>query len=176
MRLYIYLNKELIKCLAAKISNIKFDIDFFEYSEKRGYTVNNNTSIRPEIENKDKEGSHSRTRIGLSGEQGTLCNIEVFKRYINIEDISNIKNNNFYYSILENIPEDSRIKRKIGRIKELQEGYFKIGKDKFLIDSQSQDILKEEFDNECDITCIGYKINCLNSEFDIYKTIAVYIE
>ncbi len=36
MRLYIYLNKNVIKCIAANIKNISFDIDFFEYSEKRG--------------------------------------------------------------------------------------------------------------------------------------------
>ena len=34
MRMYIYIDKDIIKCLAPKISNISFDIDFFEYSEK----------------------------------------------------------------------------------------------------------------------------------------------
>ena len=54
MRMYIYLDKDIIKCLAPKVSNISFDIDFFEYSEKRGYTTNNNTSLRPEIEREFK--------------------------------------------------------------------------------------------------------------------------
>ena len=42
MRMYIYLDKNIIKQLAPKMSDISFDIDFFEYSEKRGYTTNNN--------------------------------------------------------------------------------------------------------------------------------------
>ena len=29
MRMYIYLDKDIIKCLAPKVSNISFDIDFF---------------------------------------------------------------------------------------------------------------------------------------------------
>lgn len=34
MRLYIYLNKNVIKCIAANIKNISFDIDFLSIQKK----------------------------------------------------------------------------------------------------------------------------------------------
>lgn len=181
MRLYIYLNKELIKCIVPKISDISFDIDFFEYSERRGYTANNNTSIRPEIENNTKKENNKvecfdKARIGVSGEKGVLCNLQIEKRYINIEDVSSMKNNKFYYDILEKIPLDNRLKKNTGKIKELKNNSFYIRRDKYLIDEETYKNLIEFFENSCDITVVGYKINCLNEFFDVYKVICIYIE
>ncbi len=181
MRMYVYLDKEIIKCIAAKLQDISFDIDFFEYSEKRGYTTNNNTSIRPEFEKncsddlKDKRES-KRKRVGFSEDMGVLCNVEVIKRYINIEDVSSIKNNNFYYNIVEKIPEDNRIKIISGKISKLDSTSFFIENSKFIINEECKIRLVELFENSCEISCLAYKINCLNSEYDVFKTIAVYID
>lgn len=181
MRLYIYLNKNVIKCIAANIKNISFDIDFFEYSEKRGYTTNGNTWIRPEIENEvlkreEKKECNTETKISVSKEHGILCNLECEKRYINIEDVSSIKNNCFYYNILEKIPLDDRIKLNSGIISKLTDNNFYIGKDKYLINKEIFSDLYELYENICEITVIGYKMNCKNSDIDIFKVIGIYIE
>ncbi len=181
MRLYIYLNKEIIKCIAARMSDVSFDIDFFEYSEKRGYTTNGNTWIRPEIENEikrrnDQKDCSTETKISVSEERGILCNLELQKRYINIEDVSSIKNNCFYYNILEKIPLDNRIKMASGIISKLTDNSFYIGQNKYLIDKDISSSLLELYENICEITVIGYKMNCLNSDIDIFKVISIYIE
>lgn len=181
MRMYVYLDKEIIKCIAPKLSDISFDIDFFEYSEKRGYSTNNSTCIRPEIEKDCVDNSKdirqsNRKKIGLSEDIGVLCNVEVIKRYINIEDVSSIKNNNFYYNIIEKIPEDSRIKVLSGKMRELSSTSFYIDENKFIINEEGHNKLKELFENSCEVSCIAYKINCLNADFDVFKTIAIYIE
>lgn len=181
MRLYIYLNRDIIKCVAPKINGLSFNIDFFEYSEKRGYSSNYNASIRPGFENNEKCEHEKReffdkSRIDVSGEKGTLCNVQIEKRYINIEDVSAIKNNTFYYTIIENLPIDNRIKKKEGRITELTKRSFNMGTSKFIIDEEIYTSLVEIYENGCDICVIGYKINCLNAQNDVFKTIAVYID
>lgn len=181
MRLYIYLNRDIIKCVAARISDISFDIDFFEYSEKRGYSKNCNTSVRPGFENNkkydcNKVENFDKSRIDILGEKGTLCNVQIEKRFINIEDVSAIKNNNFYYNIIDKLPIDDRIKKIEGRISELTQRYFMMGTNRFLINEEIYQDLVEIFENGCDICIIGYKINCLNAENDVFRTIAIYIE
>ena len=181
MRLYIYLNKEVIKCIAASMKNISFDIDFFEYSEKRGYTTNGNTWIRPEIENEitrrdDKKDCSNETKICVSKEHGMLCNLEYEKRYINIEDVSSIKNNCFYYNILGSIPLDDRVKKTTGIISKLTEKNFFLGKNKYLINKDIYIDLYDIYENICEITVIGYKMNCQSSDIDIFKVISIYIE
>ena len=177
----MYLNKDMIKCIAARLSDVSFNIDFFEYSEKKGYSTNNNTVLRPEIENwnknyQDKRECFGRNSVGISNENGNLCNFQIEKRYINIEDVSSIKNNQFYYDILEKLPLDNRIKEVKGKITSLSEISFNIQDNKFLIDDTLYGMLKELYENVCDIVVMGYKINCLNQEYDIFKIITIYIE
>lgn len=181
MRLYVFLDKDMIKSIAPKIGDISFDIDFFEYTEKRGYTTNNNTSIRPEFENdirkecKEVNGSN-RKRIGFSEDNGRLCNVEITKRFINIEDVTTIKNNNFYYNIIEKVNEDNRIKKVTGRITTLEKTHFYMNDVKFIISEEAYNSLNELYENACEINCLVYKINCLNSDVDVFKVIAIYIE
>lgn len=181
MRLYIYLNFDIAKCMAARMSDVSFDIDFFEYSEKRGYTTNNNTFIRPEFENNqrhiaDKVECYDKSRVDVSHEKGNLCNVEIQKRYINIEDVSSIKKNKLYYDIIDKLTFDNRVKKLNGKITELNEKYFKMDENKFLINKEIYDKLIDIYENSCDITTIGYKINCLNAENDIFRVISIYIE
>ena len=180
MRMYIYLDKNIIKQLAPKMSDISFDIDFFEYSEKRGYTTNNNKSIRPDFEKEniiDCKDEHvcGRKRVGYCEDLGMLCNVEVVKRYINIEDVSEIKNNKFYYNIVESMQEDERIKRISGQIKELKENEFFISDVRFTISDEVYNCLKDLYKNNCEIECLGYRINCLKLNEKVFKPIAIYI-
>lgn len=176
MRLYVYIDKDMVKKLAANITNISFDIDFFEYSEKRGYTIRNDTSIRPDVDKKMEEKDKCKLRVGASHEQGTLSSIEIIRRYINIEDVSNIKNNSFYYAIIESIKEDERIKIKKGLIENIENDYIVVGEDKFILDSTVQNGLNKLFEYKCSLTLLGYKINDLRNKYDVLKTIAIYIE
>jgi hypothetical protein len=181
MRMYIFLNKELIRKLAPKVYNVSFDIDFFEYSEKKGYSQNINTCIRPEVENGcrrecSKENIEKRNKLDVSKDSGVLCNYEVIKRYVNIEDISIIKNNKFYYSIVEKINQDDRIKIKNGVIDNLNRKFFYIENNKFIINEEVYNLLQVFFENNCSIQCVGYKINCLEANFDVFEVIAIYIE
>lgn len=176
MRLYLYIDKELIKKLAAKIPNIHFDIDFFEYSEKRGYTVRNDSSVRPDLERKAEEKDKCRLRVGVAQEQGYLSSLEVYRRYINIEDVSSIKNNSFYYSVIETLKEDNRIKKINGKIVDINEKCFCVGEDKFILDLNNQNELNMLLEYNCDLTFLGYKINSLKAKYDVLKTIAIYID
>jgi len=179
--MYFYINKEFIKRIAARISDISFDIDFFEYSERRGYTTNDNTIVRPEFEKgteKREEGTNcfNRNKVGVSGEKGVLRNLEIVKRYINIEDVSDIKNNKFYYNILENVSEDERLRKIVGIIEKIEDDEFIINGDKFIIDKKECTELEEIYANNCEVNVLGYKINCLNLDKNIFKVIAIYIE
>ncbi len=181
MRLYYYLNKEIIKRLAGYVPSLSFNIDFFEYSEKSGYTRNSSTSIRPEIgqdlKNEcDKSEKWDRTRLNVSGDKGTICNFQVERRYINIEDVSSIKNNSFYYEILEKIPLDNRVKLNTGNIQEITDKYFILNDNKYLVDKDIISNIEELYENTCELNVIGYKINCMDLPNDVYKIIAIYIE
>ena len=181
MRLYIYLNKDIIKCIAARLKDVSFNIDFFEYSEKKGYVTKDNFLIRPEIENWSKNNVErfecfGSNKLDAAKEKENICNFEVQRRYINIEDISSIKNNSFYYDILERIPFDTRIKEIKGKITELTNTSFNIENNKFLIDKDIYNSLVELYENACDIVIVGYKINCLNADYDVFKLITIYIE
>lgn len=176
MRLYVYIDKELVKKLAANITNIHFDIDFFEYSEKRGYTIRSDSSIRPDIDKKTEDIDRCKLRVGISQEQGCLSTLEVYRRYINIEDVSSIKNNNFYYTIVSLLEEDNRIKKVEGKIKEIKEEYMVVDNDIFILDLNEQKELKKLFEYKSSLTLLGYKINDLKSKYDVFKTIAIYIE
>lgn len=181
MRMYIYIDKDFLKSLAPQITNISFDIDFFEYSEKRGYTVNNNTNIKPNIENgkriecKEENKTHKNS-IEISEDKGVLCNVEILKRYINIEDVAMIKNNNFYYKIVEAIEEDNRVKISKGIISELKDNSFVMDGNTYLIHKDISEQLEDIYNNGCEIYCLGYKINCLDAEVSTYKVISLYIE
>ena len=176
MRLYVYIDKEIIKRLAANIPTIHFDIDFFEYSEKRGYTIRDDISVHPEFDKKMEEKDKCKFKVNFINDKGCLSNVEVFRRYINIEDVSDIKNNNFYYSIIEAIEEDERITKKCGLIDEITEDYIVIEQNKYIINSEAQNEVSKLFEHQCYIELLGYRINGLKAKYGVFKTIAIYIE
>lgn len=175
MRLYIYIDKKIIKCL--DIRNTLFDIDFFEYTERKSYSVNNNTSIRPEMDNCNKEKvGLNLSRVGVLEEKGTLSRIEVEKRYINFEDIITMRSNSFYYDILEKLKEDNRITKINGAIEKLDKECLFIKQNKYLIDSDAYEEICSIYENKIEVTCVGYKVNTLGNIQTINKLIAIYIE
>lgn len=181
MRWYLYINKSLIRCIAAELNNISLNIDVFEYSEKVSYTTNCNTNIRPGIENnfkyeQEKCEKIDRTRVDVSGEKGKLYNVQIEKRYINIEDISMIKNNGFYYKIIENLEEDKRVKNITGIVENIVDNTFYISNNKVIIDKEEKGTIDEIREYKCELNVLGYRINCIEEKEAIYKAIALYIE
>lgn len=211
MRFYIYLDREFLKNLFSVIDDNEFNIEVMEYSLRKSITSNNALSVEPciesgnEIENsnrKEKEKSNSifckdenfnRERLEVSYDKSKICNVETQIKYINIDDVSDIKNTNFYHKLCENIrsmTEDtgSRIIEETGYIKIYRgENRFEIGdKQEFFMLNNSfvwidktklQGDLKLLSQMGCKVKVIGYLMNCKNTENSkILKAIAIFIE
>lgn len=212
MRYYIYMDKEFLRKLFAIFESANFNIDIFEFSVRNSYTINNNLSIDPSVERvgdsedfskKDWDDDYSssardscsnRKRVGVSYDNGNSYNYQTEKKYLNISDITDMKNMAFYHDLLEKIKlnvsrgDDSRIFEETGFIKvnnnreEISEGdsFFMVNNsfiwyDKDKLQGNIQLLMKMS----CKIKVIGYKMNCLDdkiSPYNILKAIAIYIE
>lgn len=213
MRYYIYLDKEFLRSLFAIFNKAEFNIDVFEFSVRNSYTLNNNVSIDPSFERaKDSEDfkkkdwkdnytstardtNAGRNRVGVSYDNGNSYNYQTERKYLNIADITDMKNMAFYHDILEKIKEnvyrdeDSRICCetgfvKLNKIRESEESsddkFFMVNNSFVWYDStklQGNINLIQEM--SCKICVIGYKMNCKDEQLlsnNILKAIAIYIE
>lgn len=172
MRLFYYIDKELIKRLAADVE-IELNLDIYEYSEKEFYSRNCMYNMRPELENCNKE---KRCRFGLGQECGNMCNYEIQKRHIIIEDLNQIYKNKIYYNAFDKIVEDENIEEIVGNITSIQDKYFELNNKVFLMSSDVQNDILEAFDNEIEIVAVGYKMKCKRENMNLYKAICVYIK
>ena len=201
MRYYIYLDKELIKNIYSVMGNVDFSIDFLEFSEENITRVNNHVNIEPSRENscdidKKKYRNVNRKRTSLSYDYSTSLDKKKARRYINIQDITDIKCLGFYHDLLSKLDtnvrgEDDKICKEVGTI----EPYiFKGNRDNNL--SFDNDIIfkinnsyicynKEKMcmnlnlisTTNCKINVIGYTLNsCFNENYKLLKAIAMYIE
>ena len=121
MRYYLYLDKDFLRSLFSIFDSANFNIDVFEFSVRNSYTINNNLSVDPSVEkNKDMEdyskkdwkdnfsssardSKSSRKRVGVSYDNGNSYNYQTEKKYLNISDITDMKNMAFYHDLLEKI-------------------------------------------------------------------------
>lgn len=172
MRLFYYIDKELIKKLAADVE-IELNLDIYEYSEKEFYSRNCMYNMRPELENNSKE---KRCRFGVGQECGNMCNYEIQRRHIIIEDLNQIYRNKMYYNAFDKIIENDKIEEIAGVITSVKNTNFELNNKCFLISSNVQNDILEAFDNEIEILAVGYKMRCKKENMDIYKTICVYIK
>lgn len=211
MRYYIYLDKEFLKTLFAIFKESDFNIDVFEFTVRNSYTLNNNISLDPSIEKGCDSEDHSkkdweeqftssardnrskRGRVGISYDNGNSYNYQTERKYLNITDITDIKNMAFYHDLFEKIKnntsrdDNSRIFKETGFIKTNNNRDIKSDTDKFFMINESFiwydnsklhgdiNLLKEM---SCKINVVGYKMNCIedNSKNNILKAIAMYIE
>lgn len=209
MRYYIYLDKEFLRTLFSIFSDSNFNIDVFEFSVRNSYTVNNNISLDPSIERakdsedvskKDWEGNFSSTardnlgrreRVGVSYDNGNSYNCQTERKYLNITDITDMKNMAFYHDLFEkirqNVSRDSntRIFKEEGFIKTSNNRDFESDNDKFFMINDSFIWYDKEKLNgdikilqemSCKINVVGYKMNCIENDNNILKAIAIYIE
>ncbi|MDD3303448.1 MAG: hypothetical protein PHP54_00850 [Clostridia bacterium] len=212
MRYYIYLDREFLRTLFSVLGNTDFNIEVVEFSIRKSFTKNNAFLIDPciesinqceefckEDEDKNRNGKKKDTigkeRLGARYDQGNSCNIQTEKRYLNIEDITNMKNINFYHTLLESIQnmsraDDSRIVEETGYIKlnrnetsrlessNKTDEFFMINDTFVWIDNTK---LNGDLSLLCDMSCkikvIGYRMNCQDAVGNpIIKAIAIFIE
>lgn len=211
MRYYIYLDKCLLRSLFSVLSDSNFDIEVVEYSVRKSSTVNNQVEVDPytedlcESENgKTKEVKSIQRRFrksnfkkhGVRGNVGhsNSSTVETQRRYINIEDITDMKNNTFYHNLVEKLNKTSRneerIAIEIGYIEPyIREDIFNNNSKKgnngfFLINNKyvwyDKDMLQGDIEllaqMSCKIKVVGYTMSCLEKEERIIKAIAIFIE
>lgn len=211
MRYYIYLDKILLQILFSTIENTNFDIEVVEYSVRKNYGRSQEISASPGIEsicnfesmsdqNKEelkkrenhKEGNLKKEQLGVSFEQSQNYSLQTERRYINIEDISNMKNNTFYHKLInlmnqEIEKENSRIIKLTGMIEYLSshrmesttDGFFKIEENIIWFEKEK---LKGNIEllsyMNCNVSVIGYRMNCNQEDtaIKIIKAIAIFLE
>lgn len=209
MRYYIYLDKDFLKTLFSILSDIDFNIDVFEFSVRNSYTINNNISLDPSIESskdsedgskKDWKDNYSssardnlgrRNRVGISYDNGNSYNYQTERKYLNITDITDMKNMAFYHDLFEKIRENTSRDSNSRIFKE--EGFIKINNNRgigedinnfFMINNSFIWYEKQKLNGDikilqemsCKVNVVGYKMNCFESEKNILKAIAIYIE
>lgn len=197
MRYYVYMDKDLIKNLIATYSNGNFDfnIDFVEYSIQKNCGNVNNIRVDPrneKISDDEKSKCSKRKSNSISLDAGTTFNTIIEQKYINISDISDIKNINFYHKLIEklrdlkidNTREDDKIKEEKGKIIKLRNEFY--GKDKIFSINNSYIWYDEEkclidfnfFTNMSgEVMVIGYNIKeTKDRNSEMLKAIAIYLE
>ena len=213
MRYYIYLDKCFLRSLFAIVDDSNFNIEVVEYSIRKSNTVNNQLSVDPHKENildedkssvnssideKTKKSHEQRKRdekinkCGIDARYGTgnSSTIETERRYINIEDITDMKNGKFYHELIRKLETDNYKNQK--RII-WEEGYITLYNkeestksldDFFILNEKyiwyNTDILQSDIklltQTNCKIKVVGFVMNCLEKEEKVIKAIAMFIE
>lgn len=211
MRYYIYLDRMFIRTLFAVLDDFDFDIDVVEYAVRKSYTNNNEISVDPSFENgnscdtfkeiekpknntKKNNFSNERLRVGVDKE--ITYNIQTERKYINISDITDMKNISFYHKLvssledLNNNKKDNRLYIEEGNIimydnnKEGNdniisdnEGFFRINNTCIWYDKEiiKYDISKLSYMN-CKVKVVGYILNDDKELKKVVKALAIFIE
>lgn len=212
MRYYIYLDREFLRILFSVLGEDNFNIEVLEYSLRKSVTTNNELSLEPSLENINdcensckneseksdlkylKNGEFNKEKLEVSYDKSKSCNVQTEIKYINIEDVSDIKNTSFYHKLLEDLRKNindntSRIVEEVGyikienslnriEVKENNDDFFMINESFVWIDNTKlQGNLKLLSLMGCEIKVIGYMMNCKNSNNGkILKAIAIFIE
>lgn len=212
MRYYIYLDKTFLRTLFAVLDESNFNIDVVEYAVRKSYTNNKELSLDPSLENgnscevfkdneKDKKRcknnnfNNERLRVGF--DKGISYNIQTERKYINISDITDMKNIGFYHKLIVNIENinkdrsDNRLYTKEGYITVYdgenfrdeennfgdKEGFFRIDNTCIWYDKEKiQTDIHLLSNMSCKIKVVGYLVNCLENDNKILKALAIYIE
>ena len=210
MRYYIYLDKEFLKTLFAIFKESDFNIDVFEFTVRNSYTLNNNISVDPTLERGNESEDHSRkewdekfsssardsnskrNRVGISYDNGNSYNYQTERKYLNITDITDIKNMAFYHDLFEKIKSDTS--RDATKRIYIEKGFIKINNKRnidlninkfFMINNSFVWYDNSKLDGDidllsqmsCELNVVGYKMNCAEDENNkILKAIAMYIE
>lgn len=216
MRYYIYLDKPLLKSLYSSREDLEFDIEVLEYTTKKIIGSSTSICVEPKNENVDecenvKENGNSSSEKGLikkifrnrkaKREEIRFDTINrkensIERKSVNIDDVTDIYNNNFFHRIIEkmykseNIREQDRLYKASGKMNIINER----NQQNFNIETNNEEIFlnlnndfiwleKGKLQNDINIICksvesveiLGYVVN-ENRIGKIVKCVAVYIE
>ena len=214
MRYYLYIDKPFLRTIGAILKDSSFSIEVVEYSVRKSVTCNNDVRLEPCVE-KIKDGENScredkvkdeklsvnkgsrdscmnKERIEITYDEGNSYSIQTERKYLNIEDITNMKNIHFYHDMLNKLDEyleedDSRIEKEEGYIKicNRKDEEFKDNKNFFMVNDSyvwfDSNLLQGDISllnqMSCRVNVIGYRMNCKEARSDkIIKAIAIYLE
>ena len=121
MRYYLYIDRDFIQSLFGSIAESNFDIDIIESSLSKSQTVTRDFNVSPGVDvfhekgcaksekeqqmTCDEHNKHINNFKAFVGEVNTY-NTAVERRYINVEEVSGIKKQAFYYKLIEQIEKD----------------------------------------------------------------------
>ncbi len=211
MRYYIYLDRPFLRTLFAILDESSFNIDVVEYAVRKSYTNNNELSLDPSLENgisceifdetkkdekKTKSNNFNNERLRVGYDKGTSYNVQTERKYINISDITDMKNINFYHKLVDNVEninkdrKDSRLCEEEGYITIYEsennrsnnyfgenEGFFRINNTCVWYDKEKMNTdIRLLSKMSCKIKVEGYLVNCLDSKKRIIKALAIFIE
>ena len=209
MRYYIYLDRTFLRTLFAVLDDFDFNIDIIEYAVRKSYTSNNDVSIDPSVENGKscdtfkeieksknslKKNNFTNERIRVGFDKGVTYNVQTERKYINVSDMTDMKNISFYHKLVLNVEKfnkekrDRRIYIEEGKIITYDEniqntninqtdGFFRINNTCIWYDKKNiqLDILMLSKMN-CKVKVVGYVINTCEKENIVIKALAIYIE
>ena len=191
----MYIDRDLIKGLvASSYGTLDFNIDFVEYSVQKSFGSLNNLKAQPVKEkfttNKDDQ---NRNQINIGAETASNCSVVTEQRYINIQDISDIRNISFYHNLIEKLREEinkennrkeTKIVEHTGRVVKMRNdndpinNVFMMNNDLIWYNKNNSITDMDFFTDVCgEIRVIGYDINDnLNRGSKMLKAIAIYVE
>ncbi len=121
MRYYLYIDKDFIQSLFGSIAESNFDIDIIESSLSKSQTVTRDFNVSPGVDVFHENGhakSEKETQMTCDEHNRQVNNFKAFvgevntyntaveRRYINVEEVSGIKKQAFYYKLIEQIEKD----------------------------------------------------------------------
>lgn len=211
MRYYLYLDRCFLRTLFSAEGTLDFNIEVVEYSVRKSFSTNNELSVNPSVEKisedenccradceekkelSNKNSDFHKGRVGITYDLGNASRVETERKYINIDDITNIKNTNFYHGLVEKIRDNSRTRgsricEEVGFIEAYAtgnreeenstNGFFQINDsivwfDKTLLEGNVELI----HSMACKVKVIGYTMNCEESrKRKVVKALAIFIE
>jgi hypothetical protein len=200
MRYFIYLDKNFIKSLFSCILDFNFDIDVVEFSVQKGESITSDVMINPstsklneekkQFENKKGKEieckNENRDNLNFKVSETKTNNSQVQRKYINISEVSDIKNLSFYNKLLDKLIEGEykNIIKIKGNINICKLRNISSNEDKFVyIDNcyiwLDNNLLNSNLEVLCNIVSevniVGFIVNKLDN-FNIIKAIAIYID
>lgn len=210
MRYYMYLDRCFLRTLFSVVDDFEFNIEVIEYSVINSCSTKNGICLDPCIESicngengkeykeeelfkKEKQENLKKEKIGVSYDSSKTYNTQTERKYINIQDITEMKNSSFYHHLIERIKDTSRdsnssICMEYGYIKPQENRdtykedktnqFFMINNSYVWFDSKLLDADIFFLSNICcKVHVVGYTINCdERKEKKILKAIAIYID
>ncbi|MEG1009264.1 MAG: hypothetical protein RSE41_08775 [Clostridia bacterium] len=184
MRYYVYLDRDLLSYLFSSIEDNKFDLEALIYISEEGNINEKVVNLNPGIHKRNEDGhddkrSDNGKKVEILYENKDIYNKYSKRIYINIEDVTKIKNLSFYNKLITKLEETKETKLFVGNINLCKLREYESDKNEFFYINDNYIWINNKY-IETDLCCLsklsknikvlGYKI-----DDNIYKAIAIYI-